>query len=218
MKWLYPDRSWRGIAAGMVLLGTLWLGGCASTVTSEVTAFKQAGWQNDAPRTYAFDTEKAQQDQLDRLTYQQWLAETLAPLGFSQVSRAQARYLVGMSYEAAPGLVRVVDTAYPDPWYGPWGPYWGPYAAYRPWGPWGPGYWPPATVVRDVPVTVATLSVVFKEAAGGRPVYQVTARQQTEGGSLQSAMPYLIRSAFANFPADDGRPRRVTLPLDKADR
>jgi len=217
--WRHRDKAGRGIAVGLVLLGALLLGGCASTVTSEVTAFRQADWQNDPPRTYAFDGDKARQDELDRQTYEQWLAQTLAPLGFALVPRGQAHYLVSMEYGAIPTTVRVVDTAYPDPWYGPWGPYWGPYGNYRPWGPWGPGYWPPATVVRDVPVTESVLNVYFKDAGSGRRVYQVTARQQTEGGTLQSAMPYLIRSAFANFPTDgDGRTRHITLPLDKGDQ
>ncbi|HBO81263.1 MAG TPA: DUF4136 domain-containing protein, partial [Cupriavidus sp.] len=47
-------------------LGSLWLAGCATTVTTEVTAFRQAGWQNDAPRTYAFEHTSQQEEQLER--------------------------------------------------------------------------------------------------------------------------------------------------------
>ncbi|MCA3183397.1 MAG: DUF4136 domain-containing protein, partial [Cupriavidus sp.] len=80
---------------------------------------------------------------------------------------------------------------------------------------WGPGYWPPQTVVRDVPVTFSNLRVFFKDAASGKRVYQVTARNTTEGGSLTAVMPYMIRSAFANFPGESGRPQRITLELQK---
>lgn len=205
------------LASGVVLTGALLLSGCASTVVTDVTAFRQAGWQNDAPRTYSFEHGAAQDAQLDRQTYEQWLTNALTGAGFEQVPAKQARYQVNMEYDSAPGLVRVAETVYPDPWYGPWGPYWGPYGFYRPWGPWGwgPGYWPPQTVVRDVPVTVASLRVYFKDAATGQRVYQVTAQNQTEGGNLAAMMPYLIRSAFTDFPAESGRPRRVTLTVDK---
>lgn len=201
----------------VMALGALWLSGCASTVTTEVTAFREANWANDAPRTYAFDHAQQPDAQLDRQTYELWLAQTLSTLGFEQTPARQARYLVTMEYDAAPGFVRVAETVYPDPWYGPWGPYWGPYGYYRPWGPygWGPGYWPPQTVVRDVPVTFSNLRVFFKEAASGKRVYQVTARNTTEGGSLTAVMPYMIRSAFTDFPAESGRPRRVTLEVAK---
>jgi len=201
----------------LTALAALWLAGCASTVTTEVTAFRDAGWTNDAPRTYAFDHAPQQDAQLDRQTYELWLSQALSAIGFEQTAPRQARYLVTMDYDAAPGFVRVAETVYPDPWYGPWGPYWGPYGGYRPWGPygWGPGYWPPQTVVRDVPVTFSNLRVFFKDAASGKRVYQVTARNTTEGGNLTAVMPYMIRSAFTDFPGESGRPRRITLEVQK---
>ncbi len=232
MKELWLGKAWGRFAggrwssrlmAGAALLGVALLSGCASTVTTEVTAFQQGNWQNDPPRTYAFERGAGKDAQLEQQTYEQWLAQALAGLGFEQVARPQAHYLVSMEYDSDARVLRVQETTYPDLWYpgpyGPYGPYWGPY--YRPWGPWGwgaPGYWPPQTTVRDVPVTLSTLRVFFKDASTGRRVYQVTARHQGEGASLQAAMPYLIRSAFAQFPAESGRPRRVTLPLDPADK
>lgn len=215
-----PARWWTGWA-GAAMLGALLLSGCASTVTTDVTAFRQPGWQNDPPRTYAFEAEKGQgqpeqQAQLDRATYQNWIADALAGHGFTQVPRSQARYLVSFDFDADPRLVRVHETYYPDPWY-PWGPYWGPYGYYRPWGPWGwgPGYWPPQTVIRDVPATLASLRVFIREAAGNKRVYQVTAQNLSEGSTMPGLMPYLVRSAFAEFPMESGRPRRVTLEVDK---
>ncbi len=204
--------------AGAALLGAALLSGCASTVTTEVTAFRQGNWQNDPPRTYAFDRAPGQDAQLEEQTYEQWLAQTLSGVGFEQVARPRARYLVSMEYDSNQRLMRVQETTYPDPWYGGpyWGPYWGPY--YRPWGWGGPGYWPPVTTVRDVPVTLSMLRVVFKEAASGKKVYQVSAYHRGEGSSLQAAMPYLIRSAFTQFPAESGRPHRVTLPLEPGDK
>jgi hypothetical protein len=201
----------------MAIIGMALLSGCASTVTSEVTAFRQAGWQNDPPRTYAFDHAKGEDARLDRQTYEAWLADALAGIGFQKVARPQARYLVRMEYAADPRLVRVEETYYPDPWFPEpyWGPYRGPY-----WGPWGwagPG-WPAQTLVRDVPATLAILRVDFSEAASGRRVYEVTANHIGEGVALAAVMPYLIRSAFAEFPLENGRPRRFSLPVDKTAR
>lgn len=212
-------RAGMRVVVALGALAVLGLSGCASTITTEVTAFRQAGWQNDAPRTYAFErAAKEDPQQLERETYQQWLADALAGVGFEQKPANQARYLVSMDYGAAPGMVRVAETYYNDPWYGPWGPYWGPYGGYyRPYGPWGwgPGYWPPQTVVRDVPVTFSNLRIYFKDTASGKRVYQITARNTTEGGSLPAVMPYMIRSALSEFPSESGRPRRVTLEVQK---
>lgn len=215
------SKGFPGFWGALALLAALLLSGCASTVVTDVTAFSQPGWQNDAPRTYSFERTPEQAAQLDRQTYEQWLAEALYDVGYEQVPEKQARYRISMDFDAAPGIVRVAETVYPDPWYGPWGPYWGPYwgpGYYRPWGPWGPwgpGYWPPQTVVRDVTVLFSSLRVYFRDAASGKRVYQVTAQNQTENGSLPATMPYLIRSAFAAFPGDSGRPRRVELEVEK---
>lgn len=95
----------RGGLGVLMALGALWLTGCASTVTTEVTAFRDAGWPNDTPRTYAFDHAPQQEAQLDRQTYELWLSQALAGVGFEQAPPKQARYLVTMDYDAAPGFV-----------------------------------------------------------------------------------------------------------------
>ncbi|WP_415809229.1 DUF4136 domain-containing protein, partial [Cupriavidus respiraculi] len=112
------------LAGGLAALGVVVLSGCASTITTDVTAFRQPDWQNDPPRTYAFDRAKGEEAQLDRDTYEGWVAEKLGTLGFERVPRPKARYLVRVEFDSDPRLVRVQET-YADPW-GPWGPYWGP--------------------------------------------------------------------------------------------
>lgn len=95
---------WQGLAGwgrrggvwALMAAAAFWLSGCASTVTTEVTSFRQTGWSNDAPRTYAFDHAPQQDVQLDRQTYEAWLAQALAGVGFEQAPARQARYLVSM--------------------------------------------------------------------------------------------------------------------------
>lgn len=204
--------------AGLIVAGAALLSGCASTITSEVTAFRQPDWQNSAPKTYAFDAAAAQQNDLERRTYEDWIKLELGTHGFSQVGRSEARYLVKFDYDATPRTVRVRETVYPDPFYPgpfyrPWGPhYWGPYGFY-PWG-W-PGYWPPEVIERNVQVTQHALRLSLSEARGGKRIYQVTALHESERGSMSAVMPYLVRSAFAEFPAQNGQPRYITLKVDK---
>ncbi len=205
---------WNGIKmpvrwapAGALAAASL-LAGCASTVTSQVTAFRQPGWADNPPRTYVFERTAAQQNDLERQTYEAWTTDQLAARGFAAAPRGSARYLVRLDYSAATRLMQVHQPVYPDPYWGPgpWGPWHGPWGA---WGPWGPQY-----VDTTVQVPFYAYHVEIDEAATGTRVYQVTAQTQGGDGSLAGVMPYLVRSAFANFPAPNAQPILVELPLD----
>jgi hypothetical protein len=204
-KRIKPSGIWP--IAGALMAASL-LAGCASTVTSHVTAFKQPGWEDAPPRTYAFEHTAAQQNDLERQTYEAWTSDQLAARGFTSAPHASARYLVRLNYSMATRLVQVRQPVYPDPYWGP-GP-WGPWRS--PWGPWGP--WGPQYVDTNVQVPFYAYHVDIEEAASGKRVYQVTAQTQGGDGSLTAVMPYLIRSAFANFPAPNAQPILVELPVD----
>lgn len=214
-------QTWR---AGLVLLASASLIGCASTVTSEVTAFRQADWVNEASRTYAFESvashsgERAANERagdLERRTYQDWISRELQAHGFTEAARPQARYVVGFEYDATPRTIRIRETVYPEPYFP--GPFSRPWPGWGPYGGWGwPGYWPPYMVERDVAVTQHALRLSLTEARGGKRVYQVTAQHESTSGVHPAViMPYLIRSAFVEFPARSGQPRQVTLPVEK---
>ena len=204
-KRIKPSGIWP--IAGALMAASL-LAGCASTVTSQVTAFKQPGWEDAPPRTYAFEHTAAQQNDLERQTYEAWTSDQLAARGFTSAPHASARYLVRLNYSMATRLVQVRQPVYPDPYWGPgpWGPWRGPWG---PWGPWGPQY-----VDTNVQVPFYAYHVDIEDAASGKRVYQVTAQTQGGDGSLTAVMPYLIRSAFANFPAPNAQPILVELPVD----
>ncbi|CAJ0710771.1 hypothetical protein P3T32_002686 [Ralstonia sp. GP73] len=205
--WKWIKSSGIGPMAGALMAASL-LAGCASTVTSQVTAFRQPGWTDNPPRTYAFEHTAAQQNDLERQTYEAWTSDQLAAHGFTSVPRASARYVVRLDYSTATRLVQVRQPVYPDPYWGP-GP-WGPWRS--PWGPWGP--WGPQYVDTNVQVPFYAYHVEIDEAATGKRVYQVTAQTQGGDGSLTAVMPYLVRSAFANFPAPNAQPILVELPVD----
>ena len=193
----------------MLLLAalTVLLSGCTTYVTTQVTAFSD--WSGgDATRTYAFARELDQRNNLELTTYEHIVANELATHAFRQVDGAQARYLVGLSYGIRSDLVTVAEPVYYNPWPAP---YWGWGRPYDPWGPWGP--FPAGYVNQSYPIFTHLLGVRITERATGKEVYNVTARNSGGESSLVRAMPYLARSALADFPLGNGVVRTVKIPL-----
>lgn len=198
---MMTDR-WTHFAATMLAAFAVTLSGCTTYVTSQVTAFSD--WRGgDAAPTYAFARSPNQQSSIEQETYERLVASGLAGHGFQLVNEAKARYLVGIAYgsrmdqEIVPVLL---DTPRP-------GPYWG---AFNPWGPWGP--FPPTFVNQTILVYSHALGIRITERAGGREVYNVTARTSGDEPSLVRVMPYLVQSALAEFPLANGAVRTVRLP------
>ncbi|MFP3434366.1 DUF4136 domain-containing protein, partial [Paraburkholderia sp. SIMBA_061] len=63
------------------------------------------------------------------------------------------------------------------------------------------------------PIFTHLLGVRITERATGKEVYNVTARNSGGESSLVRAMPYLARSALADFPLGNGVVRTVKIPL-----
>lgn len=195
------------VAAG--LLAMLALSGCASYVTSDVTAF--AAWNGSEPdrdRTYAFKRSAEQQNSIEQSTYEAQVADELSRYNFRQVAPSAARYAVELAYGTRNGSIVVHQPVYTDPWW----PGWGRPGPWGPWGPWGP--MPPVYVDQALPVFVHSLTIRITERASGKEVYKVTATTPSAQQSLPVAMPYLVRSALADFPLQNGTTRQVRLPAE----
>lgn len=205
------DR-WTRRATLLLATLTVLLSGCTTYVTTQVTAFSD--WSgNDATRTYAFTRAADQQNNLELTTYERLVGNELATHAFRQVDASQARYLVGLSYGIRSDMVTVAQPVYYNPWPAP---YWG--RPFDPWGPWGPmGPFPTAYVNQSYPVFTHLLGVRITERASGKEVYNVTARNSGGESSLVRAMPYLARSALADFPLGNGVVHTVKIPVDKND-
>ncbi|MEK0386798.1 DUF4136 domain-containing protein [Burkholderia pseudomallei] len=194
------------VAGALIVL----LSGCTSYVTTQVTAF--SNWSgNDATRTYAFARTAEQQNSLEQSTYEQIVGNELSTYSFRRVPTKDARYLVRLAYGIKSDWVSVPQPVYYDPWFGP-GPYWrgGPLGPFGPWGPFPAGY-----VNQSYQIFQRSLEIRIAERATGTEVYNVAARNAGEGSSLLQAMPYLARSALADFPLGNGTVRTVRLPVDK---
>lgn len=201
------DRWTRRIALLFVALSVL-LSGCTTYVTTQVTAFSD--WSgSDASRTYAFTRRNDQQNNLELSAYERIVANELAAHAFREVAHDDAHYLVELAYGITSDIVSVAQPVYYNPWPGP---YWG--RPFDPWGPWGPF---PATYVNQTyPVFTHLLGIRITERASGREVYNVTARNFGAESSLVRAMPYLARSALADFPLANGAVHTVKIPLGGA--
>jgi hypothetical protein len=202
-----PNR-WTRHAMLLLAALTLLLSGCTTYVSTQVTAFSD--WSgSDSVRTYAFAREPDQRSNLELSTYERIVANELATHAFRQVDSADARYLVGLSYGIRSDMVTVAEPVYYNPWPAP---YWGWGRPFDPWGPWGPF---PTYVNQSYPIFTHLLGVRIIERATGKEVYNVTARNSGGEPSLLRAMPYLARSALADFPLGNGVVRTVQIPLVK---
>ncbi|CAB3794028.1 hypothetical protein LMG28614_03827 [Paraburkholderia ultramafica] len=201
------DR-WTRRATLLLAALTVLLSGCTTYVTTEVTAFSD--WSsNDAIRTFAFTRAANQQNNLELTTYERMVANELTAHAFHEVDSARARYLVGVSYGMRSDMVTVAEPVYYNPWPAP---YWGrPFDPWGPWGPWGP--YSTTYVNQSYPIFTHLLGVRITERATGKEVYNVTARNSGAESSLVRAMPYLARSALADFPLGNGVVHTVKIPL-----
>ncbi|MDE1183530.1 DUF4136 domain-containing protein [Paraburkholderia sp.] len=202
------DRWIRCAALALVAL-TAMLSGCTTYVTSQVTAF--SNWSgSDATRTYAFSRATEQQNNLEQATYERAVANELSTHAFREVDPASAHYMVGLNYGSRTNTVTVSQPVYYNPWPGP---YWGWGRPLDPWGPFGP--FPAGYVDQSYPVFSHMLGIRITDKATGKEVYNVTARTAGDEPSLVRALPYLARSALADFPLGNGVVRTVRLPVDK---
>jgi hypothetical protein len=201
-------RLLKSVLTLAAVLAGLSLTGCASYVTSNVAAF--AAW-NDASgaRTYAYRRSPAERDSIEEQTYERLVDAELARYGFRRVPPERARYLVSLAYGVSTRTVVVNQPVFYDPWTAPWGPWGGPF--FPGWYPAGPaGYVPQA-----YPEAVRRLSVRIVQRDTGQERYQVTATNAGGNAPLVMAMPYLVRSALADFPLQNGTVRRVRVPFEK---
>jgi hypothetical protein len=207
-------RYWMFLLLGLSLL----LGGCATTIRSEVTAFHTAPL-NLPDKSFAFERSAAQQNDLEYRRYEDLVRQQLLQLGFTDIAPAPT-LKVTLSYGIESREVRVVESVVVDSgWYGP--PFYDPFFR-RPWrygyGPFYDPFWysPPLVVPREVNYQLFTrhLKIVIARAAGGAKLLDVSVRSEGRDGSLARVMPAMIRAAFTDFPGPNGVPRQVDVKLE----
>lgn len=204
--------------SAFILFTSALLSGCSTIIRSDVTAFHE--WPGQLPdKSYVFERTREQNDSLEYLNYENLVRNELNRLGFVEAPAATKPALkVAMSYSISGRDVLevypVVVNPYPY-WYGPaWRGYYGPY-----WGPFYDPFWygPPIVENRVSQYTVFTrrLHLAMTRLADGKKLHETTVVSEGSNGSLAAVMPYMVSSAFADFPGQSGVPRQVELKMEK---
>jgi hypothetical protein len=198
------------VFAALILLGLL-LTGCAATIQSDVIAFHQ--WPADMKeRTFAFQRTAEQDASLEYRTYEDLVRNELLRLGYiADTEKRGAALTVAISYDVRAAQV-VVNEPYDPFWYGPgfypgWGWRHGGYPYY------GPFYGPPMQQT-VYPIYTRRLHVAINATSDKKPLYEVEVSSEGRNADLPRAMPYMVRSAFADFPGESGVMHRVKLKID----
>ena len=199
------------IAALLVAAGVL-ISGCstAPVIRNDVTAFHE--WPASLQeKTYVFERTKEQDNSLEYRNYENLVRAELNRLGFVEASIAQAPRLKALlTYSIKVRDVREVYPVVLNPyWYGPaWRGYYGPF--YDPF--W---YGPPVVEQRESNYQLFTrqLHIVLAQASNGKRLWETTVVSEGRNGSLAAAMPYMVKSAFADFPGKNGVPHQVEFKM-----
>lgn len=205
----------RGLSSIFLVALAFFLGGCAApTIRSEVTAFHE--WPAQlADKSFAFERNPAQDNNLEYRNYENLVRAELLRLGFTDAaSAAKAALKVNLAYQVSDRDVRIVEPVVVNPgWSGPYfGPRW-PYRYYDPF--FYDPFWrsPPVVTYSESNYRLyqRRLQVGMTRAADGRKLYDVTVLSEGRSPNLAAVMPYMVKSAFADFPGRSGVPRTVTL-------
>jgi len=194
----------------------LLLGGCATVIRSDVTAFNE--WPADLPdKSYVFETTAAQNNDLEYRNYENLVRQELQRLGFVPAGSASPQLKVALNYGIAARDVHVVEPVVADPmWYGPYGPYaWGGPRFYSPY--YDPFWYAPQVIGQreyNYQLFQRHLNIAITRAGNGQKLYDVTVSSEGKVNSLPAVMPYMVRSAFTDFPGKSGVPHQVELKVE----
>lgn len=192
------------MAAGMLLSGCA---ATAPTTQSTVTAFHV--WPDTVPdKSFVFDRTKEQQDSLEYQSYERFVEDALLLQNFTQnPANKPAHFKVSFHYDVKKSTRVVMEQReFADP-------FWYMHPRRRYYDPFGYDAYQPVQI--DVYERQLKLKIV--DATLNKTVYEVTVNNVGRTPDLVRIMPYLVQSAFRNFPGPSGVPQQVTLEVDDRD-
>jgi hypothetical protein len=189
---------------------SLLLGGCASTIRSDVTTFHQ--WPAQiADKSYAFEAPPPQDNTLELQNYQNLVRDQLARLGFHEAPQSPA-------LKVAVRFVTVdVPTQVLYPSYAPLYPYSARFGyggfRHRYWGGFYDPFWGPMPRydVDEEHRYHRQLQIAITSATDDKRLFDVTVRNVSKTMSTPMMMPALVQSAFEGFPGPNGGARVIEL-------
>jgi hypothetical protein len=201
------------VAAGAAV--SLLLGGCATTIRSDVTTFHQWPAQM-ADKSYAFEIPPPQEDTLEMRSYQELVRAQLARLGFHDSGADKPALLVSMRFTTTDVPVQVIQPAYDPFFYSPRVTFVGRHRVvlgggwYR--SPFYDPFWYPGGYEAEIEHRYQReLRVAIRSAGDGKRMFDVTVRNVSRQLSTPRVMPALVQSAFEGFPGPNGVARRIEL-------
>lgn len=209
---------------GLLLL----LSGCATTITSQVTTFQD--WSSlsvaqSQNKSYRLELSDAQKDDLEFKQYSDVLQQHMSELGIKEVTDPSTNVdlIVKLGYGTA---LSGIQFSYPYP-YGPYfydpiwrlhysrfyyrSPFFYPYG--YGFGRFGDPYF--ADGFQGRRYYLHQLAVTMIDQKTGKKVFDVRASTEQLDPEILNHIPYLMASAFQNFPGENGKTIKVELPLNK---
>lgn len=194
---------------------SLLLGGCATTIRSDVTTFHQ--WPAQiADKSYAFEAPAPQDNTLELQNYENLVRDQLNRLGFHEAQQSPAlkvavrfvtvdvptqvlypSYAPFYPYSARFGYGGFRRRYWGGGWYNPfYDPFWGPVPRYD---------------VEEEHRYHRQLQISISSATDSKRLFDVTVRNVSKTMSTPAVMPALVQSAFEGFPGPNGGARVVEL-------
>ena len=216
---------------GLLVLGILLLGACATTYRADVTRFHEL----TGPRGETFIIIAKSEDKkgsLELKSYAALISEHLRMEGYTPAGNETPEIIVKIDYAVSPPIERTRRTAYPGPFFGGFyyhgGHYYGglpyyyyphynyPYygsLGYRGYG-FGYGYGLGYSSYRTTTIVYERALEMVIEQNGGGVLFEGLVKSVGREKNLTKIMPVLVRAMFTNFPGESGVTERIKIKSD----
>ena len=218
---------------GLLVLGILLLGACATTYRADVTRFHElTGARGETFIIIAKSEDK--KGSLELKSYAALISEHLRMEGYTPAGTETPEIIVKIDYAVSPPIARTRRTAYPGPFFGGFyyhgGHYYGGlpyyyyphyhYSYYVPFGyrghgfGYGYGYGLGYSSYRTAYTVYERALEMVIERNGGGVLFEGLVKSVGREKNLTKIMPVLVRAMFTNFPGESGVTERIKIKSD----
>ena len=192
------------------------LTGCASTIRSQVTAFNE--WPAALPdNSFVFERNKTQDQSLEYRSYENLVRNEVSRLGLTEAAPGKQPALkILLDYSLSVSDLRVIQPVYADPFFYGGGFYGRGFYGRSYYGMGFDPFWGAPLVTyqdRTFQLNNRQLHVLISRYGDGKSLYDVKVMSRGENPSMSAVMPYLVKSAFADFPGRSGITRTIDLKM-----